>query len=136
MFTIYEYIEYLAAGIAIFAFLPYMLEIALGKTKPKLSTWIVFFVIDSLTLAGLLKMEVQPSLLIPIGFVACAGIIFILSLFMSEDRSFTKLDKYCLGFSFVGVVVYSVTSEGTATMLIGLAIMFVISIIDEVKCEY
>ena len=128
MFTIYEWIEYVAAGMAIFAFLPYMALVALGKAKPKLSTWLVFFVVDSLTLAGLLKMEVQPSLYIPIGFAVCAGLIFFLALFKSEDKKFTALDKYCLAISAVGVLVYLMTTDGIVTMLIGLAVMFTGSI--------
>ena len=100
----------LATGIALVAYVPYLLDMFRGKNKPHLYTWISIFLVTSvvayLQLIGGAGIGAIPTIL---GVGVDAVILFYCFRFGTKDVVF--IDKVCLAISVLGVLVYAAFSH-------------------------
>lgn len=95
----------LATGIALIAYIPYLIDMFKGKNKPHLYTWISIFLVTSVVayiqLIGGAGVGAIPTIL---GVGVDAVILFYCFRFGTKDVVF--MDKVCLAISVLGVIIY------------------------------
>jgi len=96
-----------ATGIALIAYIPYLIDMFRGKNKPHLYTWISIFLVTSVVayiqLIGGAGVGAIPTIL---GAFVDAVILFYCFRYGTKDVVF--VDKVCLAISVIGVAIYFV----------------------------
>jgi hypothetical protein len=96
----------LATGIALVAYIPYLMDMFKGKNKPHLYTWISIFLVTSVVayiqLIGGAGIGAIPTIL---GVGVDAVILYYCFRFGTKDVVF--MDKVCLTISILGVIIYA-----------------------------
>lgn len=117
-----------ATGIAIVAYIPYLVDMFRGKNKPHLYTWISIFLITAvvawLQLIGGAGVGAIPTIC---GVFIDAVILFYCFRFGTKDVVF--MDKVCLAISIIGVISYLVFQQQPVISLIILTAAEIISFI-------
>lgn len=100
----------LATGVALVAYIPYLVDMFRGKNRPHLYTWISIFLVTAVVayiqLIGGAGVGAIPTIL----SVAVDGVIlFYCFRFGTKDVVF--VDKICLATSILGVIAYALLSS-------------------------
>jgi len=115
-----------ATGIALVAYIPYLIDMFRGKNKPHLYTWISIFlvtvVVAYIQLIGGAGIGAIPTIL---GAVINGVILFYCFRFGTKDVVF--LDKVCLAISIAGVISYALLID---RLVISLAIVTIAEVIS------
>lgn len=94
-----------ASGIAVVAYVPYLIDMLRGKNRPHLYTWISIFLVTAIVayiqLIGGAGIGAIPTI---IGVFIDAIILFYCLKYGTKDV--VGMDKLCLGISIVGVIAY------------------------------
>jgi len=109
-----DYIKFiasaLATGIALIAYVPYLIDMFRGKNRPHLYTWISIFLVTAVVayiqLIGGAGVGAIPTIL---GVGVDAIILFFCFRFGTKDVVF--IDKVCLAISIIGVISYVLLSK-------------------------
>jgi len=121
-----------ATGIALVAYIPYLLDMFRGKNKPHLYTWISIFLITAvvayLQLIGGAGIGAIP---VVIGVGVDVIILFYCFKFGTTDIIF--MDKICLGISIIGLASYVALHDKPIVALALVSIAEVISFIPTVR---
>jgi hypothetical protein len=95
-----------ATGIALVAYVPYLIDMFKGKNRPHLYTWISIFLVTSVVayiqLVGGAGVGALPTIF---GMAVDAVILFYCFRFGTKDVVF--MDKVCLAISVLGVIFYA-----------------------------
>ncbi|HSW98937.1 MAG TPA: hypothetical protein VLF71_03810 [Candidatus Saccharimonadales bacterium] len=122
----------LATGVALVAYIPYLIDMFRGKNKPHLYTWISIFVVTAIVgyiqVIGGAGVGAVPVLL---GIGVDAVILFYCFRFGTKDVVF--MDKVCLALSIIGVAAYVVFSKRPVVSLAVVSVAEVISFIPTVR---
>lgn len=118
----------LASGIAIIAYIPYLVDMLRGKNKPHLYTWISIFLVTSIVayiqLIGGAGLGAIPTI---IG-VGIDGIILFYC-FKYGTKDIVSMDKICLAISIFGVFAYAVFHSMPLVSLVIVSIAEIVSFI-------
>jgi len=116
----------IATGIAVIAYIPYLVDMFKGKNKPHLYTWISIFLITAIiAYIQLISGSGVGAIPIILGVFVDAIILFYCFRFGTKDVIF--MDKVCLAISIVGVISYLIF---ITQPIIALAIVTVAEIIS------
>lgn len=117
-----------ATGIALIAYIPYLIDMFKGKNRPHLYTWISIFLITAviayIQLIGGAGIGAIPII---VGVVVDAVILFYCFRFGTKDIIF--IDKICLTISIIGVISYAILSSRPVVALAIVSVAEVISFI-------
>ncbi len=95
----------LATGIALVAYVPYLIDMFKGKNKPHLYTWISIFIVTAVVayiqVIGGAGVGAIPTIL---GVFVDGIILFYCFRFGTKD--IVLMDKVCLGITLLGVAIY------------------------------
>ena len=118
----------IATGIALIAYVPYLIDMFRGKNKPHLYTWISIFLVTAIVayiqLIGGAGVGSIPTIL---GVVVDGIILFYCFRFGTKDVVF--MDKVCLAISVVGFISYAVLNNRPIVSLAIVTMAEVISFI-------
>src|SRR5689334_7666477 len=101
-------ISVLAGILFIIGFVPYILAIWRGDTKPAKASWIIWASLDTITLAGMFVKGTMNGQIL--GAVIGAWIVVVLALLYGTS-GWTKLDKFCLSGAVLGIVLWQLFSN-------------------------
>jgi hypothetical protein len=111
-----------SGALFVIGFLPYGIAIVRGKTKPAKASWIIWASMDSVLLAGMFaKGAVNGQIL---GAVLGAWIIVALALKFGTP-GWTKLDKFCLAGTVLGVTLWWIFGNPLLGIVINLSVGFI-----------
>jgi len=97
----------IATGIAVVAYVPYVIDMFRGKNKPHLYTWISIFLITAVVAyIQLISGSGVGAIPIILGVFVDAVILFYCFRFGTKDVVF--MDKVCLAIAIIGVISYPV----------------------------
>jgi hypothetical protein len=128
-----EIINVLAGVIFCIGFIPYALAI-LGRdirfqkvnpTKPSKASWIIWVGIDTITIAGMFAKDAVNGQIL--GAVIGGWMIIVLTIKYGA-RGWTKLDRYCLGGAFFGIMLWQISGEANFGIVVSNLVMFLGSI--------
>lgn len=112
-----------AGIISLAAFVPYLLAILRGETKPNRATWWIWTVVSFMLLASYYSSGAKNTIWIPIVYAISSLTTAILSIKYGEG-GWTRFDRYCLLGAGVSVVLWWMFSSPLIALLINLFIDF------------
>jgi len=133
----YKLFSVIAGIVFVSGFIPYILaifgkKIVFGKkvirliptkkTKPAKASWLIWAVLDSLALAGMIVEGTVNGQIV--GAVLCASFVFVLAL-RHGKKGWTLLDKACLASGFLGGVLWVIYMDATPGIIVASAALFI-----------
>lgn len=124
----------LAAAINIIGFLPYLISIFKGKTKPNRATYLIWFVVNSITFLSYAASGAHDTLWILGSYIVIALIIFILSLSKGVGGTNT-LDLFCIASALFGLILWFITKNPLTALYLNIGIEF-LGFVPTIKKSY
>lgn len=121
MQIIYEYLGVIAGILAILGYVPYIISIFRGKTRPNKATWIIWTLIGGLLAFSYLVEGDKNTIWLPLGYFFGPFIVAILS-FRYGYSEWTRIDKICLVAALISIVPWLLLDDAMATLLINVLI--------------
>jgi hypothetical protein len=117
-----QIVSIISGGIFLGGYLPYITAIWKGKAKPIKTTWIVWFILDCVTL---LSMTSQNAFNFQIlGAVIGAGLVMTLSFFKGVP-GWTKIDLLCLIGAGIGIFLLIIVQKPELALLSSILSIFI-----------
>lgn len=106
-------------------YIPYILAILRGTTKPAKASWIIWAILDTITLAGMYFADTVNGqiLAVVLGVWIVAGLAI-----KYGTPGWTKLDKICLGGALAGILLWQTYNNPTLGIITSQCIVFLASI--------
>jgi uncharacterized protein with PQ loop repeat len=117
----YEIIGIIAGILAIGGYIPYIISIIRGTTKPNRATWFIWTVVGGLLAFSYMAEGDQNSIWLPLGYFFGPLIAALLSLKYGYAH-WTRLDTYCITAALLSIIPWILLEDATATLIINVAI--------------
>ena len=125
MLTIKSVLSVTAGILALVGFVPYIVAILHGETKPAKATWIIWASLSVITLFGMLATNAINGQIC--GAALGDTIVAVLAVKFG-GAGWTKLDLFCLGGAIVGITMWQTTGNPVLSILICLVVIFIGSV--------
>lgn len=117
----YETIGIIAGIIAISGYVPYIISILMGKTKPNRATWFIWTIVGGLLAFSYIAEGDGHSIWLPLGYFFGPLLTAILSLKYGYSQ-WTRLDTICLTAAVISIVPWVLSDSAALTLIINVAI--------------
>lgn len=108
-----------------FAFVPYIIGICWKGKQPKKASWLLWFILDAIILYGMYYGEGANGQIVVAtigsGFVTCLAFWF-------GKPGWTPLEKWCLGGSVLGILLWKIFDSPETGIIISLILIFIASL--------
>ncbi len=111
----------IAGVLFLLGFVPYIYSILKGQSKPAKASWVIWAILDTITLAAMYAKNAVNGQII--GAVIGAWIIVVLA-FLYGKPGWTKLDKYCLGGAALGIALWVAFNDPVWGIVVSNAVVF------------
>ncbi len=98
----YELFGYIAGVVEVIAFIPYIIAMVRGKTRPHRGSWFIWTVLGLILLLSYRAAGAEETIWVPLVMFIGPLIVFILSFKYGKGGWEDSLDKYCLIGAIVG----------------------------------
>ena len=122
MIQIRESLGIIAGLLSFFAYIPYIIDIIKGKTKPSRSSWWIWSLVGLIILISYHSVGAQNTIWIPLVFFICPLFIAILTIKHGEGHSLNLLDKICLIGALAGVILWFFLHSAYLALIINIAV--------------
>ncbi len=112
-----------AGALSLLGFVPYIVEIVQGKTRPNRATWWIWTVVGVMLCASYYATGARHAVWVPASYVAGPLVTALLSLKYGEG-GWDRFDRNCLAASLLSVVVWWVARSPLLALLSNIAIDF------------
>lgn len=117
----HEMIGIIAGILALAGYIPYIIGILRGKTRPNKASWIIWTVVGALLAFSYMAEGDQNAIWLPLGYFLGPLIVAIMSLRYGYSE-WSRLDKICLVAAIISIVPWLLSSDATITLLINVLI--------------
>lgn len=115
----------LSGVLFLIGFVPYVLAIIRGHTKPAKMSWIIWGSLDFITLAGMYASHTVNGQILG----ACIGVLVVIAFALKYGvPGWSKLDKFCLGGAILGIALWQTFDSPVLGIITSAAVAFVGSI--------
>jgi len=114
-----EIFSVIAGLLFVIGYVPYIIAIVKKKTKPAKASWIIWGVLDTIVIAGMIAADSLNGQMI--GVFIGVWIVIILTLKYGSS-GWTKLDKICLAGAVIGIILWQIFNNPVLGILISLGI--------------
>lgn len=121
MENIHGMIGIIAGILSLVGYIPYIITIIQGKTRPNRATWWIWTLVGGLLAFSYLSEGDPNSIWLPLGYFIGPFITAILSLRYGYAE-WTKLDIACIVVAIISIVPWWLSHDATITLLINLII--------------
>lgn len=132
MQNIYQFLGLFAGALAILGYVPYIISILRGKTRPNKATWFIWALVGGLLAFSYLAEGDRNAIWQPIGYFLGPLITAVLSIRYGYSV-WTRLDKICLIVAIISVIPWVLSKDATFTLLINVLIDLVGAIPTVIK---
>jgi len=106
------------AGILCFSsVIPYVRDILYGTTRPSVTTWFLWFLIQVIAIAAQFHEGASWSIIMVIVDAVTVALVFFLSIIGYGYRSFTKFDLWCGIFGIVAILSWQITDNAILALV-------------------
>ena len=121
MHNIHEILGIIAGILALLGYIPYIISIISGKTRPNKATWVIWSIVGALLAFSFLAEGDKNAIWLPLGYFLGPLIIAVLSLRYGYSV-WGKLDKICIIAAIISILPWVVLKDATLTLLINVLI--------------
>lgn len=115
-------LSFIAGILFLVAFIPYIVAIVRNQTKPAKASWIIWAILDTITLAGMYVEHTINGQII--GAVTGAWMVAILSLRYGTS-GWTYLDKFCLVGAIGGIGLWQIFNNPVLGIMASASVVFI-----------
>lgn len=113
-----------AAGIiSVIAFLPYVISVIRGRTRPSLATWLIWTVVGSVLCASHWASGGRASIWVPVSYALGPLVTSLLAL-RYGDRGWTRFERGCLAVAALSLVVWAISGNPLLALCMNIFIDF------------
>ncbi len=125
-----EWLNLISGVLTVLAYVPYIYAIYKGDGKPALSTWIIWFTVNTLIGAGMYE---QGTLNAQIVIISLGDLYIIYLAYRYGEYKWSHLDSFCLAGATMGLLAWIDANDPDAAIISGLAMVVIGSIPTVVK---
>lgn len=125
MSTIQSVLSVVTGLLCLAGFVPYIIAIVYGETKPAKASWIIWASLDTITLVGMYTKDAVNGQII--GATVGVWVVVVLAIRYGKP-GWTNLDMFCLGGAVIGIVLWQTFSNPVLGILTAQIVTFVGSI--------
>ena len=119
------YVGLLASGLSVLAYLPYIVDTAVGRTQPQRASWLIWSILATIAFFSQVYEGATTSLYFAGAQLGATVAVFLLSLRRGAGTDFKPFDFIALSAAAVGLSIWYVTD----TAAYALAITITVSLI-------
>ena len=112
-----------AGIVSLAAFIPYILAILRGETKPNRASWWIWSVVGCMLAASYYSSGASHTMWVPVSYLIGPVVTALLSLKFGEG-GWTRFDRWCLGGAAASLLFWIATNEPMTALLVNLFIDF------------
>lgn len=120
-----EMLSILAGLLFIAGFIPYIRAILRKEARPAKTTWIIWAILDIITLLGMYVKDTVNGQILSAVIGACAVAVLALKY---GTPGWTKLDKFCLTGAILGIILWQAFNSPALGIIVTLSVIFLGSI--------
>lgn len=107
----------LGIGLTTLAIIPYLIDTAKGKTKPRIVTWIIWIMTNGIASLAAYSSAQYPTALLLATVVVLMLLIVIIG-WKKGEKTFQKLDVACFIGSLIGITVWRLSNSADVAIII------------------
>jgi len=123
--TIQSVLSVVAGLLFLAGFVPYIIAIFRGETKPAKASWVIWASLDTITLVGMYASTAVNGQIV--GAMLGGWVVVALGIKYGKP-GWTKLDVFCLVGAVIGIVLWQVFSNPVLAILTSQCVVFIGSI--------
>src|ERR1017187_6453042 len=112
----------IAGILALLQIIPYIVSILRGNTKPERATYLIWFIIDAMTISSYIAVGARTTIWAGVAFTISKVIILGLSIKRGMG-GFSKFDITCLFLALVGIIIWVSTKNALLTLYFGTVVI-------------
>jgi hypothetical protein len=124
----------IAGILALLQIIPYIVSILRGNTKPERATYLIWFIIDAMTISSYIAVGARTTIWAGVAFTISKVIILGLSIKRGMG-GFSKFDITCLFLALVGIIIWVSTKNALLTLYFG-TLVILIGYLPTIKKAY
>lgn len=128
-----HFLGYLSGILSLLAFIPYIRDILLHKTKPERASWIIWAVLGAIAFFSQSAKGASDSLWMPGVQTLGVFIVVLLSIKNGVGGLGKKRDAISLIIAFLGIILWFLTKEALVALLIAIGIDFIGVVLTVIK---
>ena len=117
----YETLGIVAGVLAIVGYVPYIISILLGKTKPNRASWFIWALVGGLLAVSYIAEGDRNTIWLPISYFLGPLIVALLSLRYGYT-TWTKIDTICIVAALISVIPWMLSHNAMFTLIINVLI--------------
>jgi len=111
-----------AAGVvSLLAFVPYLVAILRGQTRPSIASWWIWTAVGAALCASYFAAGARASIWTPVSYVVGPFLIALLAL-RYGDRHFSRFDAFCLGIAALSLILWWWTGIPSVALALNMAV--------------
>lgn len=112
----------LAGLLYVAGFAPYIASVIRGKSKPSKATWLIWSVLDIITLVGMMSQG-QVSATLVAG--TCGSLTVAILALRKGEAGWSKVDRLAIAGAIAGLALWALTRSANVAIIITLAVMMI-----------
>ncbi|RDI39056.1 hypothetical protein [Aquicella lusitana] len=121
MDNIHETLGIIAGILAISGYIPYIISIFLGKTRPNKATWFIWALVGALLAFSYIAEGDIKAIWLPLGYFLGPLITAILSIWYGYT-AWSRLDKACIVIAVLSIIPWLLSKDANLTLIINVLI--------------
>lgn len=121
MLNTHETLGIIAGILGVVGFIPYIISILRGKTRPNQATWFIWTLVGGLLAFSYLFEGDKNTIWLPLGYFLGPLVVALLS-FRYGYSTWTRLDKICIIAALISLLPWLLANNATGTLLINVLI--------------
>ncbi len=119
-----EFFIIISTIVAIGAIVPYLGDIVKGRTKPRISTWLIWTILTSIATAAAFVAGEYRTALYSASAAIATGLVVVLGA-KNGDRLFDRFDLFCLAGAVTGLVLWALFNSPEVALAAILIVDFI-----------
>jgi hypothetical protein len=119
--TYYSTLGIVAGILGLAGYIPYIISVVLGKTRPERATWFIWTLVGGLLAFSYLYAGDHNTIWLPLGYFVGPFIVAILSIWYGYS-TWSKLDTLCVTAALISVIPWFLSSNAIFTLLLNVGI--------------
>lgn len=108
----------ISAGFVVTSYVPYARNVYFNKTKPPLSSWIAWFLLDLIFVLNLIALEQVPYQML--AFLSGTCIVLALSIYKGTTLQWERRDTICVLLVMAAVLIWHVSNSAEVGLVLNL----------------